>query len=147
MPVHNGERYMREAIESILVQTFTNFEFLVVDNGSTDDSVEIARSYADPRVRVLTEPQPGLVPALNRGIAEARGQYIARMDADDVSVPQRLMRQVDYTRRHPNTAMVGTWAQVIDGSGTLMDRRLALPTHGKALHVALCIVNSFVHGS
>src|SRR5256885_481813 len=102
MPVYNAERHLREAIDSILAQTFSNFEFLIMDDGSTDGSIDISRSYADPRIRVLAEPHEGVVSVLNRGLVEARGEYIARMDADDVSEPRRLSRQLAYLRSHPD---------------------------------------------
>src|SRR4051794_2636243 len=89
MGVYNGERYLRPAMESILGQTFTDFEFLIIDDGSTDGSGAIIRSYHDPRIRLYVEPHRGHTPALNRGLALARGTYIARMDADDLSDVRR----------------------------------------------------------
>ncbi len=94
MPVWNGERFLAEAVESILAQTFTDFELLAVDGGSTDRTLEILASYHDPRIRILHAP-PGIVPALNFGIAQARGNWIARHDADDISLPHRLALQGD----------------------------------------------------
>ena len=109
MAMYNAESYLREAIESILAQTFIDFEFVIVDDGSTDESVVIAESYGDPRVRVLREPHRGLVPSLNHGFGVSRGRYIARMDADDVSLPDRLRQQHDYLLAHPDIALLGTW--------------------------------------
>ncbi|MBN2301281.1 MAG: glycosyltransferase family 2 protein, partial [Lentisphaerae bacterium] len=90
MAVYNGERYVREAINSILGQTFADFEFLIINDGSTDHSRELISSYHDPRLRLIdNDHNLGLTKSLNRGIAAARGEYLARMDADDVSVPER----------------------------------------------------------
>jgi len=87
MPVYNGEQYLREAIESILTQSFTDFEFLIINDGSTDSSVEIIESYDDPRIRLIhNEANLKLVATLNKGVDLARGEYIARMDCDDISL-------------------------------------------------------------
>jgi glycosyltransferase involved in cell wall biosynthesis len=123
MPVYNGECYMREAIESILAQTFTDFEFIIVDDGSTDGTPAILAQYArhDPRMVILTnEANRGLVPSLNRGLEAARGQYVARMDADDVSLPERLARQVAYLDQHPEVGVLGTNIAYIDAEGRLL---------------------------
>src|SRR3712207_3671984 len=102
MAVYNGEAYLREAVDRILGQTFTDLEFLVVSDGSTDGSAEILRSYADPRLRVVeNERNLKLIASLNRGLELARGEYVARMDADDVSLPDRLAKQVAYLEARP----------------------------------------------
>ena len=95
MPVFNAEKYLRLAIDSVLNQSYSYFEFLIIDDGSTDQSAQIIRSYSDPRIRFLqNECNLGLVTTLNRGIESSQGQYLARMDADDISYPQRLEKQV-----------------------------------------------------
>jgi glycosyltransferase involved in cell wall biosynthesis len=97
MPVYNGEKYLREAIDSILNQTFTDFEFLIVDDGSTDNSVEIINSYQNSRINLVkNDKNEGLVYTLNRGLSLAKGEYIARMDCDDISLPERLKKQIDF---------------------------------------------------
>lgn len=111
MPVYNGAAYLREAIESILGQTFRDFEFLIIDDGSSDESAAIAASYADRRIRlVANETNLGLPATLNRGLELAQGTYVARMDGDDISTPDRLERQVRYLERHPHVGILGTWA-------------------------------------
>lgn len=147
MSVYNGERYLREAIDSILAQKFTDFELLVIDDGSTDRTLEIVCSYPDPRIRVLAEHHRGLVSALNRGLAEARGPYIARMDADDVSLPTRLMKQVTFLEDHQDVVMVGSWARLIDEYSLPTGVSRMTPAGDRQLHVALCATNQFVHGS
>ena len=114
MPVFNAERYLREAIDSILIQTFEDFEFIIIDDGSTDSSKDIVRSYVDPRIRFFeNETNLGISDTLNRGIALASCELIARMDADDVSYPHRLRKQYDYMMEHPNCALLSAWARVV----------------------------------
>lgn len=114
MPVYNGERFLREAIDSILAQSFRPFEFLIIDDGSTDRSAEIIELYRDPRIRFVRNPENlGITPTLNRGIEMASCDLIARMDADDISHPQRLQKQFAYMKRNPECALVSTWARVI----------------------------------
>jgi GT2 family glycosyltransferase len=119
MPVYNAERYLTEAVESILSQTFTDFEFLIFDDGSTDRSLAILRTYAerDTRVHLFPRLHKGYVPWLNEGIHVARGEYIARMDADDISLPERLTRQVQYLRTHPDYVALGCSMLVVDADG------------------------------
>jgi len=118
MPVYNGESHVSTAIDSILAQTFTNFEFLVIDDGSTDSTAAIARAYDDPRLRfVENQRNLGIAATLNRGLGLARGDFIARMDADDISHPLRLEKQVAYLERHFDVGVLGTACQYIDESG------------------------------
>jgi glycosyltransferase involved in cell wall biosynthesis len=119
MPVYNAERYVAEAVESVLAQTFGDFEFLIIDDGSTDGSRRILERYAavDPRIRLVSRPNTGLVIALNEMLAMARGEFIARMDADDVSLPQRFERQVSYLREHPEVLVLGSPVLLVDPRG------------------------------
>lgn len=110
MPVHNGEKYLREAIESILNQTFSDFIFLIIDDDSTDHSIDIIRSYTDPRIKFLINKKNfGISRTLNLGIEYSSTKYIARMDQDDISLPNRIEEQVNFMEAHPNTGMCGTW--------------------------------------
>jgi glycosyltransferase involved in cell wall biosynthesis len=118
MPVYNAERFLREAIDSILQQTFTDFEFLILDDGSTDSSVAIIKSYTDPRIRfVQNEKNLGISATLNRGIELASCELIARMDADDLSYPERLQKQWDFFQTHADVALLSTWAREITEEG------------------------------
>ena len=115
MPVYNGEKYLRESIDSILNQTLTDFEFLIIDDGSTDNSIEIINSYQDPRINLVKNyKNEGLVYSLNRGLSLAKGEYIARMDSDDISLSERLVKQVNFLDSNPEIAVVGTWVKVIN---------------------------------
>lgn len=110
MPVYNGERFLREAVESILAQTFTDFELLIINDGSSDHSAEIVASCRDPRIRLVhNERNIGLIATLNKGLALAEGEYVARMDCDDISRPERLGKQVDFLAAHPGVGVCGTW--------------------------------------
>lgn len=106
IPVYNAEEYIAECINSVLSQTFTNFELLIIDDGSTDDSLNIIKSYDDPRIRVLTGPH-NYIDTLNLLLREAKGKYIARMDADDRMVQDRLLWQFEYMEMHPQIAALG----------------------------------------
>jgi GT2 family glycosyltransferase len=126
MSVHNGGHFLRDAVESILGQTFANFEFLVIDDGSTDGSGVLLERFAqrDHRVRVVHQENAGLTRSLNRGLALARGDFIARMDADDVSERNRIQAQLDFLRSHTEITVLGTSDKVIDGAGrTLTEER------------------------
>lgn len=115
MPVYNAEKFLREAINSILEQSFKPFELLIIDDGSTDRSSEIIASYRDPRIRFIQNGKNlGITPTLNKGIALASCELIARMDADDVSHPQRIQKQFGYMKRNPDCALLSTWARVVD---------------------------------
>jgi glycosyltransferase involved in cell wall biosynthesis len=122
MPAYNAERYVEEAVRSILDQSFTDFEFLIVDDGSTDGTGAILDQLAreDPRIRVIHRVNGGLVSALNLLVSEARGEFLARMDADDLALPERLGRQIDYLRSHPDCLVVGSVVQVIDPDGDVL---------------------------
>lgn len=128
MPVHNGERFLAEAIESILSQTFSDFEFLLVDDGSTDASANIIRKYAaqDLRIRILTNAVAqgfGGEKASNSAYKQARGQYIAKLDADDIAYPQRLERQLNFLETNPDIFLVGSWLTLIDTHGRVIGKR------------------------
>jgi glycosyltransferase involved in cell wall biosynthesis len=114
MAVHNGQAYLKEAVDSILRQSFSAFEFIIVDDGSTDRSGEIldACAAADSRIRVIKQENMGLTRSLNRGLSLSRGEFIARMDADDVSLPNRFQLQVNFFETHPDHVLLG--AEVLE---------------------------------
>jgi len=109
MPVYNGQPYLREAIQSILEQTYRNFEFLIMDDGSTDNTAGIVKSFGDPRIRFHhSDINRGIEQTLNDGILQAKGEYVARMDADDISLPERIAIQVAFLEKNPDTGVLGS---------------------------------------
>lgn len=114
MPVYNGGQYLSEAIDSILNQTFCDFEFLIIDDGSTDNSVNIIKTYSDPRIRLIyNKRNQGVVKSLNKGIMLSKGKFIARMDSDDISLPGRFSQQLNYFKANQDVGICGTWIKTI----------------------------------
>jgi glycosyltransferase involved in cell wall biosynthesis len=145
MSVYNGERYLRESIDSILTQSFTDFEFLIVNDGSSDASRSIILAYNDPRIRLIENEQNiGLTQSLNRGLALARGEFVARQDADDISLPVRLAKQVAFMDANPHIMLVGSWYQEVDSNGALKQRARP-PTDEVELRWALLFYCPFIH--
>lgn len=145
MPVFDGERFLREAIESILAQTYADFEFMIIDDGSTDASLDIVMSYKDARIRLLrNERNLGLTASLNRGLALAKGQYLARMDADDISLPTRLARQIALMEAHQTVGVCGTWAEL---RGKESHDVWRYPTDPDLIHAHLLFASVLVHAS
>ena len=133
MPVYNGEKYLREAIGSILNQTFNDFEFLIINDSSTDSTREIILSYDDTRIRLEdNEKNIGLTHSLNKGLRLAKGKYVARMDADDISLPDRLEKQLAVIENNTDVSIVACWIDIIDKNNTYIgnwhaDRRNWIP--------------------
>ncbi len=127
MPVHNAERYVKDAIESILAQTYRHFEFIIVDDGSTDLSWRILREYQkkDRRIKLFKNTyNQGVSKTITKGLDKAKGSVIARMDADDISLPDRFKKQIEYLNMHPHTLVIGGQCQVIDNENNIIgDKR------------------------
>jgi glycosyltransferase involved in cell wall biosynthesis len=123
MPVYNGEAFLAEAIESILNQTFADFEFIIVDNGSTDKTPEILSRYAsrDARIRVHQQEERGVGPSYDLAISLAKGRYIARMDSDDIALPTRFQQQFEFLENHPEIGVLGGAATIISADGQPLD--------------------------
>lgn len=123
MPVYNGERYLREAIDSILAQSFSDFEFVIVDDGSTDGTGAILDGIDDPRLRVIAnERNMGVTKTLNVGLEAVRGRYIARIDADDIAHPERLAEQVAFMEANPGVVLLGSGHVSVDDDGNEVER-------------------------
>lgn len=123
LSVHNGERYLAQAVESILTQTYSDFEFIILNDHSTDSTSTILQTYAarDSRIRLLhNDPQLGLTKSLNRGLQAARGDYIARQDADDLSAPERFAEQVEFLEKNPAVVLVSGNIDQIDAEGNII---------------------------
>jgi glycosyltransferase involved in cell wall biosynthesis len=147
LPVWDAEPYLKAAIDSIIAQTFVDFEFLIVDDGSTDGSLGTAESYADARIQVISRQHSGLVSTLNEGLMRARGKYVARMDADDTCATARLERQFEFLERHPNMVLAGSWYYTLDEDGVILGSVNNLHLGGRAMELGLRMASPFVHGS
>jgi len=147
MSVYNGARYLLEAVDSILGQTFGDFEFIILDDASTDETPTILDSYTDARiVRLRIEANIGLTRSLNKGLAVAGGEYVARQDADDVSMPERLAKQVAFLDSHTSIALVGTSYQEVYEDGR-HGRPMAVPLTPDEIREQLFYHHCFCHGS
>lgn len=146
MPAYNAENFISEAIDSILNQTFTDFEFIIINDGSTDRTIDIIKSYSDNRIVIVeNEQNMGIVHSLNKGLEYAQGKYIARMDADDFSVKNRLEKQVKYMDEHPNIAVLGTSIKIFGDN--IRDRVVDYATDSDMIKVNLLFHSCFAHPS
>ncbi len=148
MSVYNGARFLRESIESILSQSFPDFELIIVNDASKDESENIIKSYQDPRIILIeNEKNLGLTQSLNKGFGLSLGKYIARQDADDISLPDRFARQVEFLDRHPDVGVVGTAYQMIDEWNKPLHDIYPPLVSEKIRQQLLLICNPFAHGS
>ena len=145
MSVFNSEQYLDEAVTSILNQTFINFEFIIINDGSTDLSLSILNKYQnmDSRIKIINQDNAGLPRSLNKAIALSEGKYICRMDSDDISLPTRIEEQVTYLEMNPNIGICGTWAEVFGDECRIISH----PTAHEKLKAQLLFNVSFVHPS
>lgn len=146
MSVYNGEAFLQRSVESILAQTFTDFEFIIIDDGSTDATPTILAQFSDPRIRVVTQANQGLTRTLNTGLGLSHGRFIARMDADDEAMPDRFQKQVDYLQSQPEVVVLGTGYRQVD---LLRNRTLDIipPQSDEAIRRALLHGNPICHPS
>ncbi|MFW2555408.1 glycosyltransferase family 2 protein [Aliarcobacter butzleri] len=147
LPVYNGREYLSEAIESILNQTYTNFEFIIINDGSKDDSLQIIKEYErkDERIVVISRENKGLISTLNEGIANAKGKYIARMDQDDISLPRRFEEQIKFLEKNLEIGVCGTWVEVFgDNRNPILWK---MPINDDELKVRLLFSVTFAHPS
>jgi glycosyltransferase involved in cell wall biosynthesis len=148
MLLYNGEEYVREAIDSIISQTFTDFELLVIDDGSTDNGPEIVRQYADNRIRLIVKQHnEGIVAARNTGLKYANGEYIAWLDCDDIASPTRLEEQVTFLDEHPDFGAVGSWYEEIDENGKLTGKIQRIDAPSELIPSILLFRNYFGNSS
>ncbi len=148
IPVHNGQDYVGQTIESILSQTFRDFELLLLDDASSDGSPAIMNGYTDPRIRLVrNEVNIGIAKMHNKGIDLARGEYIAMLDHDDVSYPERLARQVAFLEAHPDYALIGTWGELMDEQGRRFGKSKQYPVSAEHVRSSLLFWNCVLHPS
>lgn len=147
MTIYNAERHLREAIDSIVAQTFADWELIAIENGSSDGSPAILGSYEDGRIRVFALPENiGRTPALRHAFDQAQGEYIAVLDADDASFPERLEKQAGCLDQHPEVGLLGSWVEQIDAIGKVIGH-FQPPVDEHDLYDALGWSNPFVHSS
>lgn len=147
MPVYNCEKYLKESIDSVLSQTFRDFELIIINDGSSDGSKDIILSYKDERiVYIENEKNLKIIETLNKGIAAARGKYLARMDSDDRCLSHRLERQFEYLESNPDVDICGSWAYVIDDEGSRKGR-IKNPGNIDSVRCSLFFTNPIVHPS
>jgi len=147
MAVYNAEKYLRQAIESILNQTFTDFELLIVDDGSSDSSPEIIRSYQDPRIRVIrNSTNRGIAYSRKKALELARGEYVAVLDADDVALRERLQVQAEYLDANADVQLIGSAYEVIDENGNVV-RTCTVPTDPLTIRWKLLFGNCIAHST
>ncbi len=146
MRVYNGARFIATSIRSVLAQRFSDFELLIIDDGSSDETAEIVRGFTDPRLRYIVKEHGGQARAANAALERAAGEYVAIMDADDVAHPQRLVQQVAVLEREPGIVVVGSWIDVIDHEGQWLGVR-RYPTGDPAIRSTLLRFNPFAHST
>lgn len=148
MPVYNGERFVAESIRSVLTQTYRDFELIIVNDGSTDNTPSIIRSFRDERIRLVQHSQnQGLFEALNEGVRLARGTYIARLDSDDIAYRKRLQKQIAFLDSHPDFALVGSAVRLIDSYGHPTGVKWKNTTPPEKIPVLLLFHNAFSHSA
>ncbi len=146
MSVYNGEQYLADAVDSILNQTFKDFEFIIVNDGSTDRTKEILEGFEDERIMVINQDNMGISKSKNRAIELSKGEYIAIIDADDISLPQRLEKQVNFLDKHKDIGLVGTAANSIDEDGSILCT-IPIIEDNETIQETLLRKNCFVHSS
>jgi len=147
MPVFNGERYVARAVLSILVQTYENFEVILIDDGSTDRTADIIASIKDPRLKFFKQKNMGLTKSLNRALSMAKGKWIARHDADDFSIRTRFVQQINYLQNHPTIGLLGTSCFIQPEKYGIINEIYHFPVKYKDILNAFPEFNPFVHGS
>lgn len=146
MSVYNGEKYLSEAINSVLSQDFSDFEFIIIDDGSTDKSLEVIKSFSDNRIKVIFRENRGLIASLNEAISLSTGQYIARMDADDICLSNRFFKQLE-AFSNSEVGLVGSWANKINENGEEVGMMAYPPLDYQKIKSFFIKHNPFIHSS
>jgi len=148
MTVFNGEKFLRESIESILNQTYSNFNLLIINDGSTDGSEAIIKSFTDPRIQYFAnETNKGIVYSRNKALKEIKTKYTAVLDCDDISLPTRLEKQIHFMESNPDVTVCGTWALMIDEKSTVFGHQIMPVTNKDFVNIEMLFRNQFVHSS
>jgi len=146
MSVFNGEKYVRETVKSILNQSFRDFEFIIVNDGSTDRTLKILRSFNDERIKIINQENRGLTKSLNRGIRGSEGRYIGRIDCGDIAFKKKFEVQLNFLEENRDIWGIGTWANLIDKKGNIVGV-LKYPTEYEKIRKVIQRYNPFVHPS
>lgn len=147
MPVYNGEKFIRETIDSVLSQSYVDFEFIIIDDGSTDNSLGYIRGYNDLRIILIQVTHGGIVNALNVAIQKSTGEYIVRIDADDVCAPLRFEKLFSYMEAHPDVAICGSWAKKINEKNETLGLFQYPPQEHSDIVTYAVLHNPFIHPS
>ena len=147
LPVYNGEKYLAESLDSVLAQTYQNWELVIINDGSTDGTENLILKYQDKRIKYLpNDGNKGIIFSLNRGLRESNGIYIARLDADDIALPHRLEKQVRFLSENLDYDMCGSYFQTIDSNGRLL-KNVTFPTNNRDAQSYLLLHNCFCHSA
>jgi glycosyltransferase involved in cell wall biosynthesis len=147
LPVYNGEKYLAESLDSVFAQTYQNWELVIINDGSTDGTENLILNYHDKRIRYFpNEGNKGIIFSLNRGIRESNGLYIARLDADDIALPGRIEKQVEFLSGNPEFSMCGSYFQTIDSNGRLL-KNVEFPANNRDAQSFLLLHNCFCHSA
>jgi len=148
IPVYNSSKFLDEAVKSIICQTYANIEIIITDDGSTDDSLDVIRRYKDNRIKLIThEKNQGLIFTRNEAVAMAQGEYIAFLDSDDISSPDRIEKQLKFLEENTDFGMTGSWVQMIDEKGNRLNDSLKFPAKPEEIPVILLFKNYFTTSS
>lgn len=148
MPVYNRENYIESAIDSILNQTFTDFEFIIINDGSQDNTVKLIEAYDDSRIKLFhNDRNRGIVYSRNHGLQKATGQYVGMFDSDDVALPNKFEKQIGFLEQNPDVAMVGAWVKWIDGDGRLSGKSWTLPAPPHMIPAMMVFRNYFIQST
>ncbi len=147
LPVYNGEKYLAESLDSVLAQTYQNWELLIINDGSTDGTENLILKYPDKRIKYLAnDSNKGIIFSLNRGLQESNGEYIARLDADDIALPKRFEKQVEFLSENSDYALCGSYFQTIDSNGKLL-KDVRFPANNRDAQSFLLLHNCFCHSA
>lgn len=144
MPLYNTEKYVGQAVQSLLSQSYTDFELIIVDDASTDGSFDVVKSLKDNRIKILTNDRNhGIVFSRNRGLIDAVGRFIAPFDSDDIALPDKFMKQIRFLKDHPEYGMLGSWIRMIDEKGNLLKKGWSLKASPEQIPSQLLFRNYF----
>ena len=148
MPVYNRERYITASVKSILSQTFSDFEFIIVNDGSTDKTKEIIENFKDERIILISnESNKGIVYSRNKGLSVAKGKYVGMFDSDDTAFPNKFEEQINFLTDNPDIGMVGSWVKHIDENGTILKNKWKLKAKSKFIPAIMLFRNYFVQAT